>query len=72
MDAETLNDLHKLFQSVENQADWKVALDTLLANPERGSDLLQALSKVDIEVINSLRQLGAKDRNLLMALLKGM
>lgn len=48
------------------------ALDTLLANPERGSDLLQALSKVDAEVINSLRQLGAKDRNLLMALLKGM
>lgn len=48
------------------------ALDTLLANPERGSDLLQALSKVDAEVINSLRQLGAKDRNLLLALLKGM
>lgn len=48
------------------------ALDTLLANPERGGDLLQALGKVDAEVINSLRQLGAKDRNLLMALLKGM
>lgn len=48
------------------------ALDTLLTNPERGSDLLQALGKVDAEVINSLRQLGAKDRNLLLALLKGM
>ena len=31
MDAETLNALHKLFKSVETQADWKVALDTLLA-----------------------------------------
>jgi hypothetical protein len=48
------------------------ALDALLANPERGSDLLQALSKVDAEVITSLRQLGAKDRNLLSALIKGM
>ncbi|MCL4299868.1 MAG: hypothetical protein KJ077_29300 [Anaerolineae bacterium] len=48
------------------------ALDGLLANPERGSDLLQALSKVDADVIASLRQLGAKDRNLLLALIKGM
>jgi signal transduction histidine kinase len=31
MDAETLEALHKLFKSVELQADWKAALDTLLA-----------------------------------------
>src|SRR5512144_772647 len=30
MDAETLETLHKLFQSVERQTDWKAALDTLL------------------------------------------
>lgn len=46
------------------------ALETILANPERGSDLLQAVSKVDAEVITMLRQLGAKDRNLLSALFK--
>src|SRR5512143_2659921 len=31
MDAETLESLHRLFQSVERQTDWKAALDTLLA-----------------------------------------
>lgn len=31
MDPETLNALQKLFQSVEHQDNWKVALDTLLA-----------------------------------------
>jgi signal transduction histidine kinase len=31
MDADTLKSLQKLFQSVENQSNWKVALDTLLA-----------------------------------------
>lgn len=31
MDADTLSALQKLFQSVENQTDWKSALDTLLA-----------------------------------------
>ncbi|MGE5250504.1 MAG: ATP-binding protein [Bacteroidota bacterium] len=31
MDAETLESLHILFQSVERQADWKAGLDTLLA-----------------------------------------
>ncbi|MBE7552633.1 MAG: hypothetical protein HS126_16310 [Anaerolineales bacterium] len=46
------------------------ALDTLLANPERGSDLLQALSKVDAEVITSLRQLGARDWGLVRSLFK--
>ena len=30
MDPETLNALQKLFQSVEDQSNWKVALDTLL------------------------------------------
>lgn len=46
------------------------ALDTILANPERGSHLLQAVSQVDAEVITTLRQLGAKDRGLLSALFK--
>lgn len=31
MDAETLNALHKMFRAVEQQPDWKIALDTLLA-----------------------------------------
>jgi hypothetical protein len=56
------------------------ALDTILADPEQGSDLLQAVSQVEnetlpspgviAEVIAALRQLGAKDRNLLLALFK--
>lgn len=46
------------------------ALDALLANPERGSDLLQALGKVDAEVITSLRQLGAKEWGLVRSLFK--
>jgi hypothetical protein len=56
------------------------ALDTILANPEQGSDLLQAVSQIEsetmpspgvvAEVIAALRQLGAKDRNLLLALFK--
>ncbi|GIK41107.1 MAG: hypothetical protein BroJett011_49400 [Chloroflexota bacterium] len=46
------------------------ALDALLANPERGSDLLQALGKVDAEVITSLRQLGVKEWGLVRSLFK--
>lgn len=46
------------------------ALDTILTNPERGSNLLQAVSKVDTEVVATLRQLGARDRGLLSALFK--
>jgi hypothetical protein len=46
------------------------ALDAILANPERGSDFLQAVNKVDAEVVVALRQLGAKDRGLLSALFK--
>jgi hypothetical protein len=46
------------------------ALDTLLANPERGNDLLQALGQIDAEVITSLRQLGAKDWGLVRTLFK--
>jgi hypothetical protein len=46
------------------------ALETILANPERGSDLLEAVSKVDTEVMAILRQLGARDQDLLSALLK--
>jgi hypothetical protein len=66
-------ELRRLLPKLLNlPSETLTALDTLLANPEWGSDLLQALSKVDAEVINSLRQLGAKDRNLLLALLKGM
>lgn len=46
------------------------ALDTLLSNPERGSEILTAISQVDTEVIATLRQLGAKDWGLLKALFK--
>jgi hypothetical protein len=46
------------------------ALDSILANPERGSEVLQAVSQVDSEVIATLRRLGTKDRNLLMTLFK--
>ncbi|MFN8455880.1 MAG: hypothetical protein U0401_14645 [Anaerolineae bacterium] len=46
------------------------ALDSILSNPQRGSDLLQSVSQVDTEVIATLRQLGAKDWGLLKALFK--
>ena len=46
------------------------ALDALLANPERGGEILSAVSKVDTEVVAALRNIGAKDRNLLLALIK--
>ncbi len=46
------------------------ALDTILANPQRGSELLQALSQVDSDMAATLRQLGSKDWGLLKALFK--
>jgi hypothetical protein len=46
------------------------ALDKLLSNPERGSEILTAISQVDTEVIATLRQLGVKDWGLLKALFK--
>jgi hypothetical protein len=48
------------------------ALDTILANPDRGGEILSAISKVDTEVVSALRKIGAKDRNLLLALIKEM
>lgn len=48
------------------------ALDTILADPERGSDIITAISRVDAELVATLRQLGAKDRHLLAALIKGI
>lgn len=48
------------------------ALENILANPERGAELLAAVSRVDTEIITTLRQVGAQDRNLLLALVKGM
>jgi len=48
------------------------ALDSILANPDRGGEILTAVSKIDAEVVAALRQLGAKDRNLLLALVKEM
>ena len=32
MDAQTLEILHKVFQTVDQQTDWKLALDALLAS----------------------------------------
>lgn len=46
------------------------ALDAILANPERGGEILAAVSRVDAEVVATLRDIGAKDRNLLLALIK--
>ena len=46
------------------------ALDSILSNPKRGSEILAAVSQVDADVIATLRQLGTKDRNLLLALFK--
>jgi hypothetical protein len=46
------------------------ALDRLVSNPERGSEVLQAVSQVDSDIITTLHQLGTKDRNLLLALFK--
>lgn len=46
------------------------ALQQILANPERGGEILSAVSKADMEVVATLRELGAKDRNLLLALVR--
>lgn len=46
------------------------ALNSILVNPERGSEILSAVSKVDADLLATLRQLGTKDRNLLLALFK--
>jgi hypothetical protein len=46
------------------------SLSNILSNPERGSEILSAVSKVDADIIATLRQLGAKERNLLLALFK--
>ncbi len=50
------------------QPETLAAIDKILTNPERGSEILLAISKVDTEVIAALRKIGAKDRNLLLAL----
>jgi hypothetical protein len=46
------------------------ALEAILAHPERGGELLQVISKIDAEVLATLRQLRMRDRNLLSALFK--
>ena len=63
---------HLLPRLLNLSPETLAALDTILANPERGSEILSAISRVDAEVITTLRQIGAKDRNLLLALIKGM
>ena len=66
-------ELQKLLPRLVNLPPETLAsLDTLLANPERGSEILAAINQVDAEVIAALRQIGGKDRNLLLALLKGI
>ena len=52
------------------QPETLTALKTILANPERGGEILQAISKVDAEVVAALRRIGARDRNLLLALVR--
>jgi len=48
------------------------ALDHILENPERGGEILSAITRIDLELVTALRQVGAKDRNLLLALVKEM
>ncbi|MEW5957735.1 MAG: hypothetical protein AB1801_08435 [Chloroflexota bacterium] len=62
--------LELLPKLLDCQPETLAALDRLLENPERGSEILAAISKVDTEVVTALRQIGARDRNLLLALLK--
>jgi hypothetical protein len=52
--------------------DTLAALDTILADPDRGAEILTAIGRVDGEVIATLRQIGDRDRNLLLALVKGI
>jgi hypothetical protein len=52
--------------------DTLAALDTILADLDRGSEILTAIGRVDGEVISALRQIGDRDRNLLLALVKGL
>jgi hypothetical protein len=64
-------ELQELLPKLMNcQPQTLAALDTLLANPERGGEILTAISKVDLDVVSALRKIGSKDRNLLLALVK--
>lgn len=49
--------------------DTLQAIGAILANPERGAAILATISKVDQEVVAALQKIGARDRNLLAALL---
>ncbi len=62
--------LELLPKLMDCQPETLAALDRLLENPERGSEILAAISKVDTEVVTALRKIGTRDRNLLLALLK--
>jgi len=63
---------HLLPKLMNCQPETLAALDTILANPERGGEILSVISKVDVEVVSALRKVGAKDRDLLLALVKEM
>lgn len=64
-------ELQELLPKLMNcRPETLAALDTILANPDRGSEILSAISKVDTEVVSALRKIGTKDRNLLLALVK--
>jgi hypothetical protein len=52
------------------QPETLTAIESILANPERGGEVLSAISKVDTEVIAALRKISARDHNLLLALVK--
>jgi hypothetical protein len=66
-------ELRRIFPQLLNlPPETLAALEKILANPERGSEILTAVSRVDTEVMATLSQISAKDRNLVLALLKGM
>ncbi|GAB4547730.1 MAG: hypothetical protein Kow0063_42490 [Anaerolineae bacterium] len=61
---------HLLPRLMACRPETLTALETILSNPERGGEILQAIGKVDAEVVAALRKIGARDRNLLLALVK--
>lgn len=47
-------------------------LNQLLSNSEQGTDLLHAVSRLDLKLAESIKQLNKKDRDLLLALVNEM
>jgi hypothetical protein len=63
-----MTDLPKGIQKLD--AETQATLEKLLADPEHGSAILRALSRLDPVLINSLQALSKTDRDLLLAIVE--